>query len=128
MILFSLKMLYVALEETIMRLSATVFLLALLPAPAFAGCFPNLGTMGCTHMEAFEPDQLYGLSCRNLWHVRNSIYDDNGYCFKTKAAQAEFDNSDCFVQDAARLRFNSFEQKNITRIARIEREKGCTLP
>ena len=111
-----------------MRMIAAALLLATLPAPAFAGCFENLGTIGCTHLETFGHGELRGLSCSNLWYVRNSIYNDNGYCFKTKAAQAEFDNSDCFVQDAAKLRFNKHEQSNINAIVRVEKEKGCRAP
>ena len=111
-----------------MRMTAAAFLLLALPAPAFAGCVQGLGVTGCTHIETFAVDELRGLSCPNLWYVRNSIYDDNGYCFKTKAAQAEFDNSDCFVRDTGRLRFNKHEQANIDRIVRVEKEKGCRAP
>ncbi len=99
-----------------------------LPATATAGCFEGLGTTGCTHIETFSRDDLRGLSCQNLWYVRNSIYNDNGYCFKTQAAKAEFDNSDCYVQDTGKLRFNRHEQANIDRIVRIEKEKGCRAP
>lgn len=111
-----------------MRMIAVALQLTALPAPAQAGCFENLGTIGCTHLESFERSELLGLSCQNLWYVRNSIYNDNGYCFKTKAAQAEFDNSDCFVKDTARLRLNKHEQTNINRIVRVERDKGCRAP
>ncbi len=111
-----------------MRMIAAAFLLAALPATASAGCFEGLGTTGCTHLETFGRDDLRGLSCQNLWYVRNSIYNDNGYCFKTQAAKAEFDNSDCFVNDPAKLRFNRHEQANIARIVRVEKEKGCRAP
>lgn len=115
-------------RKNTMRLIAAAFLLAVLPAPAFAACIEGLGTIGCTHLETFDRNELRGLSCPNLWYVRNSIYNDNGYCFKTKAAQAEFDNSDCFVQDTAKLRFNKHEQANINSIVRVEKEKGCRAP
>lgn len=114
--------------EKTMRMTVAALLLAALPAPAVAGCFENLGTTGCTHLETFSRDDLRGLSCQNLWYVRNSIYNDNGYCFKTKAAKAEFDNSDCFVKDAAKLRLNKHEQANVDRIVRVEKEKGCRAP
>lgn len=111
-----------------MRLTAAAFLLLALPATASAACFENLGATGCTDAETFDRDELRGLSCQNLWYVRNSIYNDNGYCFRTRAARAEFDNSDCFVRDAGKLRFNKHEQRNIDRIARVEKEKGCRAP
>lgn len=123
-----------------MRLPATAFpipgliagslvgLTLALPAPAFAACFESLGTTGCTHLESFGRDELRGLSCQNLWYVRNSIYDDNGYCFRTQAAKAHFDNSDCYVRDTAKLRFNRHEQTNVDRIVQVEKEKGCRAP
>ena len=114
--------------EKTMRMTVAALLLTALPAPAVAGCFENLGTTGCTHLETFSRDDLRGLSCQNMWYVRNSIYNDNGYCFKTKAAKAEFDNSDCFVKDAAKLRLNRHEQANVDRIVRVEKEKGCRAP
>lgn len=107
---------------------AAALLLVALPGTATAACFEGLGTTGCTHLETFGREELRTLSCQNLWYVRNSIYDDNGYCFRTQAAKAEFDNSDCYVRDAGKLRFNRHEQANIDRIVRVEREKGCRAP
>lgn len=111
-----------------MRMSAAAILFLALPATASATCFENLGMTGCPHQETFSRAELRGLSCQNLWYVRNSIYNDNGYCFKTQAARAEFDNSDCFVRDASQLRFNRHEQANIDAIVRVEKEKGCRAP
>ena len=111
-----------------MRMSAVAILFLALPATASAACFEGLGQTGCTDMESFSAGELRGLSCQNLWYVRNSIYDDHGYCFKTQAARAEFDNSDCYEREASRLRFNRHEQTNINRIVQVEREKGCRAP
>ena len=108
-----------------MRMTAAAFLLLALPATASAGCFENLGNTGCTDSEVFGWSDLRGLSCQNLWYVRNSIYDDHGYCFKTAAAKAEFNNAGCSVNDAAQIRFNGSEQGNISRIVQVEKEKGC---
>lgn len=111
-----------------MRAIATAFLILALPTAASANCYENLGETGCPEEESFSLDELRGLSCQNLWHVRNSIYDLQGYCFKTPAAQAEFDNSDCYEKDAAQLQFNQHEKTNIDRIVKVEREKGCRAP
>lgn len=111
-----------------MRLPAAAFLFFALPSAALAACFENLGSTGCTDMEVFGVAELRGLSCQNLWYVRNSIYDDHGYCFRTRAAQAEFDNSDCYETESSRLRFNRHEQTNIDRIVQVERQKGCRAP
>lgn len=108
-----------------MRLVATVLLVFSMPAPAAATCFEDLGQLGCPNLETFPVDDLRRLSCQNLWYVRNSIYNERGYCFRTKAAIEQFDNSDCSVSDAAQLQFNQHEEANISRIVRVEREKGC---
>jgi hypothetical protein len=111
-----------------MRLTAAVILFLAAPATASAGCFESLGQTGCTDTEAFSVGELRGLSCQNLWYVRNSIYDDHGYCFRTAAAKAEFDNTGCYETDAGKLRFNNYEQTNINRIVQVEKEKGCRAP
>lgn len=108
-----------------MRMTAAAFILLALPTTASATCFENLGQTGCTNRESFSVRDLRTLSCQNLWYVRNSIYDDHGYCFRTAAAKAEFDNSDCYETDASKLRFNRHEQTNINRIVQVEKEKGC---
>lgn len=111
-----------------MRLPAAAILVLMLSPAANAACFEDLGQTGCTDQETFSRAALSFLSCQNLWLVRNSIYDDHGYCFKIKAAKDVFDNSDCYENDAARLRFNKHEQTNINRIVQIEKEKGCRAP
>lgn len=111
-----------------MRPVAAAIVFLLLPPAAHAACFENLGQTGCTDKETFSRATLSFLSflsCQSLWTVRNSIYDDHGYCFKTKAAREVFDNSDCYENDASQLRFNRHEQANIDRIVRMEKEKGC---
>jgi hypothetical protein len=95
------------------------------PANAAEWCFEGLGNTGCPWKETFPNAQLKQLSCQNLWQVRNSIYDRHGYCFKTQDAIDVFDNSDCSVQNAASIQFNQHESTNISRIKKIEKNKGC---
>lgn len=97
-----------------------------LPANAASYCFENLGNTGCPWKETFKKSELRQLSCQNLWYVRNSIYDRRGYCFKTADGKAVFDNSDCWVKNAANIKFNNHEQTNISRIRQIEDNRGCT--
>lgn len=101
--------------------------LALLAAgtAAQAACFDDLGRTGCTDREIFPTRDLRRLSCSNLWLVRNTIYDENGLCFRTKRALEIFDNDDCYVEDPGDIRFNKYERGNMDRIVRVEREKGC---
>lgn len=108
-----------------MRLLATAMIVLSLGSAAQATCFENLGQTGCPDQETFTKAHLWSLSCENLWYVRNSIYDEHGYCFRTKAGKETFDNSDCYENDAAKLQFNRHEQANINRIVQAEKDKGC---
>ena len=108
-----------------MRRLVVALMLAALPSLASAACFDDIGREGCTDSENFPKADLRGLSCENLWLVRNTIYNEHGFCFKTADGKAQFDNSDCTVRDAAKVRFNRFEQTNITRISQVEAEMGC---
>jgi hypothetical protein len=104
---------------------ALTFAAPAVPAVAAEWCFEGLGNTGCPWKETFPNAQLKQLSCQNLWYVRNSIYDRRGYCFKTDDAKEVFDNSDCWVKNAANIQFNKHESANISRIKKIEKNKGC---
>ena len=93
---------------------------------AETACYEDLGSTGCPDREVFSYSDLRKLSCENLWYVRNNIYNEAGLCFRTAAAQEMFDNSDCSTYDAASLPLNANEQNNISRIRKVEKEKGCT--
>lgn len=106
-----------------MRALAAIVAFALFPAPpSLAACFDGFG---CTDETTFSTQALRRQSCERLWYMRNAIYDDHGYCFRTDRAAEVFDNSDCYVDDAARIDFNAHEQRNIERIRQAERQKGC---
>ena len=97
--------------------------LMLASGPATASCFES--GVGCTDTDVAPYSALRQLSCDSLWTVRNSIYNDNGYCFKTARAKAVFDNSDCQYTNASLLPLNSVEQINIGRVVKVEKEKHC---
>ena len=63
-------------------------------------------------------------SCYDLWYERNSIYNDNGYCFKTRLGRQTFDNSDCYTSYPS---FSAWEQDRIDWIARQERKMHCKV-
>jgi len=108
-----------------MRHVLLVLALVLPSVPAVAGCFEDVGGTGCTYDSLFAESNLRRLSCENLWFVRNSIYDDNGYCFRTKRAQSVFENAGCYVQDLGQVKLNSYERQNVARIQKVERQKSC---
>jgi hypothetical protein len=85
--------------------------------PARAGCFELIG---CTDSEYFRLSGLMQLSCENFWHVRNRIYDENGYCFKTVRGRQAFDNSDCWVEGQEAVKLNQYELTNVETILEAE--------
>lgn len=113
-------------SRTTLGMLLGVAVLMAFPVAAQAACYEDLGATGCPDREVFSFADLRRLSCQNLWYVRNNIYNEGGLCFKTAAAQAVFDNSDCTTDNPADIVLNSFEQKNIGRIRSVEKAKGCT--
>ena len=105
-----------------LALLATLVSSACFNAPAQAACYELIG---CTDGQYYTLQNLRQLSCENLWYVRNSIYDENGYCFRTNRAMQSFSNADCFVSNQAQVALNDFERTNVNRIVRVEREFGC---
>ena len=60
-------------------------------------------------------------NCQDLWYERNSIYANQGYCFKTRRAQNVFGRS-CFAPWG---RLTGAQQRRVDQIVRWERRKGC---
>lgn len=102
---------------------AAVLSLGLIAPPAQAACFES--GIGCTDDHDMSKSALRALSCDALWTVRNTIYDENGYCFRTARAKEIFSNEGCHVSNASALKFNAYERANIDRIVAVERAKGC---
>lgn len=102
---------------------AAVLSLGLFAPPAQAACFES--GIGCTDDHDMTKSALRALSCDALWTVRNTIYDENGYCFRTARAKEIFSNDGCHVSNASALKFNAYERANIDRIVAVERAKGC---
>jgi hypothetical protein len=91
-------------------------------APAKADCFE---VIGCTNSDWFDSDDLEEFSCENLWHVRNRIYDEHGYCFSTARGREYFDNSDCWINDQTDVELSEIETHNVDEIVEVEEENGC---
>jgi hypothetical protein len=91
--------------------------------PAAAACFE--GAIGCTESSVISEKALEELSCDNLWTVRNMIFDENGYCFKTAKAKDVFSNDGCAYMTMASMPLNSYETKNIQLVQAVEKQKAC---
>lgn len=62
-----------------------------------------------------------GLTCKELWHERNAILARNGYCFKTRKAQAVFGKG-CFAPFG---KLSKAEEQEVQRIKSLEASKRC---
>jgi hypothetical protein len=61
------------------------------------------------------------MSCGQLWYARNAIYARRGYCFKTQRARRVFGRR-CYAPYG---RLRPWERRQVQRIQRWERRKGC---
>jgi YARHG domain len=82
---------------------------------------------GCTDSEYFAVHQLEQASCQVLWEVRNTIFKERGYCFRTAKAAKAFGNAGCLYDDVTRVPRNDFERANISAVKGLESSKGCQL-
>ena len=71
-----------------------------------------------TQAEAANPRYM---SCGELWYERNSIFADEGYCFRTRAAIRTFGER-CYPPYG---RLNRWEKERVNTLKYWERVKGC---
>jgi hypothetical protein len=57
--------------------------------------------------------------------VRNWIYKERGYCFKTPKTIAAFGNAGCLYDDVTQVPLNEFEKYNAKAVKKVEAKKGC---
>lgn len=62
------------------------------------------------------------LNCNQLWHARNAIFAEHGYCFKTARAKRAFPNN-CFPPYGKNL--PAWARNDIGWIKDVERAKRC---
>jgi hypothetical protein len=92
------------------------------PSPARANCYEIIG---CSDSQYFKLSDLKQLSCQSLWEVRNWIYKERGYCFKTPKTIAAFGNAGCLYDDVTQVPLNEFEKYNVKAVKKVEAKKGC---
>lgn len=91
--------------------------------PAIAGCYEQ---QGCTNRAHFSETFLVNnASCDILWQIRNQIYHENGYCFRTARGMREFGNSGCRYANVNAVPLNGFERANVAKVVRVESMKRC---
>ena len=106
--------------------------LATLGVVAFAAAFSGAAradcydVFGCSERDRFNFEQLAnGPNCDFLYTMRNRIYQQHGYCFKTARAIATLGNQDCRIRDVNQLPLNAIERGNAALILRVVQTKGC---
>ncbi len=91
--------------------------------PAVAGeCYE---VIGCASTQYFPKSELKQLGCQNLWYVRNRIYKDAGYCFKTQTGINEMGNTGCHINNQAAVPLTAIEASNVAAVRSVEKSKGC---
>jgi hypothetical protein len=93
-----------------------------LSSNARAGCYEDVG---CTDRDNFSERALARLSCQNLAFLRNSIYAENGYCFKDADYQHIFGNDYCRFDISSAVPLTRTERENVLSIVRMEKTKSC---
>lgn len=107
----------------IVRPLVAAALVAAAAVPALADCYD---VFGCTNRDTFAyRDLVSGPNCEFLWQMRNRIYQENGYCFKTQRGIATLGNEGCSVWNEDALPMNRIEQANVATIRRAEKALGC---
>ena len=98
-------------------------LLAATAGTAAADCYD---VFGCSNRDLFAVrDLVAGPNCEFLWTMRNRIYQENGYCFKTARAIATLGNQGCRYLREGDVPMNRVERANVAAITRAEAALGC---
>jgi len=99
-----------------------------LAGPVLADCYD---VVGCSNHNLFSrhySDYLAaddGPTCDFLYQMRNRIYAEHGYCFKTARGIDEIGNDGCHINNQAAVPLSNIERSNIATIQRAERAKSC---
>lgn len=83
------------------------------------------GDAFCSDQYVFSKKLLSKLSCEDLWTLRNTIFNEHGYCFTQRLEADTFDNSDCTVDAFSQLALNGNERDNVSFVKEMERAKVC---
>jgi hypothetical protein len=104
------------------RILIAAAMLLLTATQTMANCYELIG---CDDEDRFRRSDLRQLSCQALYEVRNGIYFQNGYCFKTDRALDIFGDDGCWIENQEDVSLNRVERYNISQIVAVERQRGC---
>lgn len=107
----------------IRRIAALAGAFATFASAAHADCYD---VFGCTDRNRFNFEQLAnGPNCEFLYEMRNRIYAEHHYCFKTARAIQTLGNEGCRYEDINMLPLSNVERANAVTILQAEHAKGC---
>jgi len=101
-----------------------------LAGPVLADCYDLLG---CTNQVEFSAHYDYlvspssGPTCDFLYQMRNRIYAEHGYCFKTARGIAEIGNTGCHISDINQVALSQIERDNAATILKAENARHCSV-
>jgi len=102
-----------------------------LAGPVLADCYDVLG---CTNQAEFSAHYAYlvapppnGPTCDFLYLMRNRIYAEHGYCFKTARGIAEIGNAGCHISDINQVALSQIERDNAATILKAENARQCSV-
>ncbi|MGZ5914806.1 MAG: YARHG domain-containing protein [Hyphomicrobium sp.] len=92
---------------------------------ALAALVATGGAVSTLPAGAMPGDSAKVVSCQDIWVLRNQIYKDHGYCFKTTRARNYFGNGGCWVDDESDVGLSSKKMKLVLKYKHWETVKGC---
>lgn len=63
--------------------------------------------------------------CGELWAMKNQIYKDRGYCFKTAKAIEKFGNEGCQYESQSDVPLSDVDRTVISDIKHSMKRQGC---
>jgi hypothetical protein len=107
----------------IVRVLVIAFVLSMgISRNAHAVCYKLIG---CTDADYFKEKDLSFLSCKALAYIRNSIFSENKYCFKTQSYRQLWGNIGCRYTVPDRVPLTMIEHSNVLTIRLVEEKKSC---
>lgn len=111
------------------RLIAIVLGAAVISSPVLAGDDeppePCFASVGCLYDRTLSAGELNGLSCDELWTIRNGLFASRGYCFRAERGQRVFGNGTCSVSDQDQVPLSDYDRANIRLVSEAEKRRGC---
>jgi hypothetical protein len=90
---------------------------------ADADCYD---VFGCSNRNAFRlHDLVSGPNCEFLYTMRNAIFAEHHFCFKSPRAIATFGDQGCVTGNPNALGLNRIERANAATIHKAEQTLGC---